>query len=58
VTFRDALAASPALFPLALDSDIVQFVQLSESDYARASFLDARMLKPGTRSSAPPWAQV
>jgi hypothetical protein len=56
----DELAASPHWFPFELDfdSDRVSFIRLQKSDYARASFLDARI---GPQSSSPaslPWPQV
>jgi hypothetical protein len=58
--FREALAASPALYPLALDprADAVKLVRLTATDYAAASFLDARMLPPGAASAWAPWAAV
>lgn len=45
-----SLARSPELFPLALDpaTDRLTFVRISEADYQRASFLDARVLTPKT----------
>src|SRR5689334_5295193 len=45
-----APAATPALYPMAIDprADAVQFMTMTEADYAAASFLDARMLPPGT----------
>lgn len=45
MTLRDAIAASPLLFPFAIDtdSDVVQLVELTEQDYAEASFLDQRL---------------
>lgn len=60
----DALAAalerSPELFPHSLDlrTDSVSFVRLTEADYARASFLDGRILGPLTAKQSYPWAQV
>jgi hypothetical protein len=45
VSPREELAASPALYPFAIDQwvDAVQFLRLSESEYAAASFHDKRM---------------
>lgn len=56
----DALAASPALFPLNLDStgNVVQLVNLSEADYEAASFLDSRMLGPDVRFATVPWLEL
>ena len=57
----DALAASlersPELFPHALNvvADTVSLVRLSEADYARASFLDARILTRQTIGRTVPW---
>ena len=55
-----ALAASPLLYPIAVEprADAVQFVRLTAADYAAASFLDGRMLAPGTPTAAVPWAEV
>jgi len=59
-TLRDALTASPSLFPfhMAPDGNTVQFVNLSESDYRDASFLDNRMLKPNVRFANIPWTEL
>jgi hypothetical protein len=60
----DALATvlerSPEIFPHSLDlrSDSVAFVRLNEADFARASFLDARVLGRLTRTLSHPWPQV
>jgi hypothetical protein len=55
-----APAATPALYPMAIDprADAVQFMTMTEADYAAASFLDARMLPPGTTGAWAPWADV
>jgi hypothetical protein len=60
----DALSASlgrtPEFFPYAVDSlgDGISFIRLSRDDYARASFLDARIVKPGHVAHAVPWATI
>jgi len=56
----EELGRSPELFPFALDlpGDSVAFIRLSRSDYERASFLDARLLRPQSSSRALPWSQV
>jgi len=43
------LSATPELFPHGLDvgTDSLTLLTLAEADYAKASFLDARLLKPG-----------
>jgi len=59
----DSLAASlersPELFPHALNvaADSVSLIRLSEPDYARASFLDARILSRQTIGRTVPWPQ-
>lgn len=59
-TLASSLKRSPALFPYAMDSarDLVTFVRLEERDYSAASFLDARILRPGIVSRAHPWPQI
>jgi len=54
------LARSPELFPHTLDvaTDTVSLVRLSEQDYARASFLDARILTPATPGRSLPFTQL
>jgi hypothetical protein len=56
----DALGKSPRLFPHALElrSDSVAFVELSRADYARASFLDARLLTAGAVQHTFAWREV
>jgi hypothetical protein len=60
VTFADAFAASPLLYPIALDprTDGVRLVRLDAADYAAASFLDGRLLTPEMPSAAVPWCDV
>ena len=55
-----SLARSPELFPHSLDprTDRISFVHLNQSDYERASFLDARILAPHTLTHELPWPQV
>jgi hypothetical protein len=56
----EKLGRSPEMFPFALNlpSDSVAFIHLNKSDYAQASFLDARLLTPQTSSRTLPWPQV
>jgi hypothetical protein len=56
----ESLGRSPELFPHELDvrHDTVSFIRLSRADYARASFLDARILTPRTIAQTVPWRQV
>lgn len=46
------LSRTPELFPYSLDvgTDSLTLLRLTEADYAQASFLDGRILKPGTPS--------
>jgi hypothetical protein len=55
-----SLAHSPELFPHSLDAhgERIAFIRLSKSDYERASFLDARVLTPGTALHPLTWQQV
>jgi hypothetical protein len=55
-----ALERSPEWFPHSLDlrTDSVVFVRLMEADYARASFLDARILGPLAATQVHPWPDV
>jgi hypothetical protein len=55
-----SLAPSPELFPHSLDAngEKIAFIRLSESDYERASFLDARILTPHTVMHPLTWQQV
>jgi len=50
-TLSRTLARSPELFPHSLDprAETVSMIHLTEADYAKASFLDARILSPATR---------
>jgi hypothetical protein len=52
-----ALRESPSLYPLQFTTDhhAVLFVRLSESDYANASFLDARDLRQECPRGVIPW---
>jgi hypothetical protein len=55
-----SLGGSPELFPYGLDvrNDTVSFIRLSREDFARASFLDARILTPKSLGPAMSWGQV
>jgi hypothetical protein len=57
---QESLARSPEWFPHSLDvrNDSVAFVRLTQSDYARASFLDGRILNQQTIGRVLPWLQV
>ena len=57
---QQSLTQSPELFPLAADpsGDNVSFIRLTRGDYARASFLDTRILTPQMASKAIAWSQV
>lgn len=59
-SLRTALSASPLLFPLDMDvsGEFVQFVRMSEADYAAASFLDQRMLVADQRIAPVAWSEV
>jgi hypothetical protein len=59
-SLREALTASPALYPIAIDSraDAVELVALTRADYAAASFLDDRLRTPGVMGTWWPWAEV
>lgn len=54
------LGHSPELFPYVLDvpTDTVSFIRLSEAEYERASFLDARLRTAQMHHKAVPWVQV
>lgn len=58
--FQQLLTSSPALYPVAADlqADRVCFVHVTRTAYAAASFLDERMLVPGTRGRWCPWPEV
>jgi hypothetical protein len=60
VTPDDDLAASPAIFPFAIDqrADMVLLIRMTKDDYDAASFLDKRMLKPGAAGTWRPWGDV
>jgi hypothetical protein len=55
-----SLGSSPELFPYGLDvrNDTVSFIRLSRADFARASFLDARIVTPQAIGLTTPWRQV
>ena len=59
-SLRDVISASPSLFPINLSQDgsVVQLVNLSESDYQAASFLDNRLLQDGMPSAQVPWCEI
>ncbi|MBS0275457.1 MAG: hypothetical protein JSR55_13975 [Proteobacteria bacterium] len=54
------LSPTPELFPFGLDvgSDSLTLLALSEADYAKASFLDGRLLKPGIQARTMPCASI
>ena len=54
------LGSSPEFFPFAFEptTDQVTLIRLSEADYRRASFLDARILNPLTVRWTVPWLQL
>ncbi|MDB5443728.1 MAG: hypothetical protein JWP73_2104 [Phenylobacterium sp.] len=56
--WQTRLAASPELFPLAIDpaSDRVRLVRMAPVDYEKASFLDERLIAPGV--AEPAFAEV
>lgn len=58
-SLRQHLQASPALYPIALDSraDAVQIVNMSATEYAAASFLDNRLLTASTKTGWAKWAE-
>lgn len=59
-SLQASLARSPELFPHSLDThgERIEFIRLSESDYKRASFLDARILTSSTALHPLTWQQV
>jgi hypothetical protein len=59
-TLAEPLARSPELFPHSLDvrTDSVGLIRLTEADYAKASFLDARILAPGTLARPVPLLEL
>jgi len=56
----EPLANSPELFPHGLDArtDSVSLIRLTEADYAKASFLDGRILGPGVMSRAAAFPEI
>ncbi|HUO90352.1 MAG TPA: hypothetical protein VMU08_14350 [Rhizomicrobium sp.] len=58
--FSSELSASPSLYAQKYDSgrDAILFVRMTPEDYRAASFLDDRMLLPGTQGIWAPHAQV
>lgn len=56
----EPLARSPELFPHGLEvrTDSASLIRLTEADYAKASFLDARILTPGTPTRTLPFAEL
>lgn len=58
--YRSLLGDSPAVFPIALNlqADSVDFIRLTRDEYSAASFLDARVIGPGTTCVSTPWADV
>lgn len=58
--FSTSLARSPELYPQAWDpaSDIVRLIRLTEAEYARASFLDDRILSPRTLGRTGQWDEL
>ncbi|WP_217433628.1 hypothetical protein [Caulobacter sp. S45] len=56
----EALALTPASFPLdgSPDGSRVRLVHLDEAAYARASFLDGRLITPGLPSVWTDWAAI
>jgi len=56
----EPLARSPELFPHGLDvgTDSASLIRLTEPDYAKASFLDARILTPATPTRILPFAEL
>jgi hypothetical protein len=59
-SLQASLAHSPEFFPHSLDArgERIAFIQLSKSDYQRASFLDGRILTPSTVMHPLSWQQV
>jgi hypothetical protein len=60
VTFVEAMAGSPLLYPIGLDpsGEFVQLVRMTAADYAAASFLDGRALRSGSPVARMPWPDV
>jgi len=59
-TLRQHLTASPALYPIAMDTraDAVRLIRLTKANYDAASFLDARLLTPDVPSGWGPWTEL
>lgn len=59
-TLAQALSLSPELFPHMLDvrTNRMMFIRLAQSQYEMASFLDERILGPGTPRRSVPWPDV
>jgi hypothetical protein len=57
---QESLARSPELFPHSVDAngERIAFIRLKREDYEKASFLDARILIPGTSVDLIPWTEV
>jgi hypothetical protein len=57
---QGSLTSSPELFPHSLDSngERIGLIRLTRSDYQKASFLDARILTPGTALLQMSWQEV
>ncbi|HEX4078069.1 MAG TPA: hypothetical protein VHX61_04230 [Rhizomicrobium sp.] len=60
VASAEALAASPELFPHALDlrQETVTLLRLSRADYEQASFLDGRIAGPAKPAGSVPFAEL
>ena len=57
---QGSLTRSPELFPYSLESngERIAFIKLTQSDYEKASFLDGRILAPGTPMELITWREV
>jgi len=55
-----AIGATPHWLPHALDpaTDLVSLLRMEEEDYRRASFLDQRVVAPGSEIRALPWGEA
>jgi hypothetical protein len=54
----DDLTGSPALFPVQDRGGEVQLIRLDQAAYARASFLDERVMAEASRAEVRPWPEV